>query len=655
MRNLQLDKLILDNFKGMRDLELDLEGKSAQLVGANETGKTTIFDAFSWLLFDQDSKGNSNFKIKTMKDGEAIHHLDHSVLGYFYIEGAEDGRMKLKKTYKEKYRKKRGQDGEKFTGHTNDYYIDGVPVKKGEYDDMLDDMIGQEILQILSNPRFFSEELHWKDRRMILKEVVEDPSRDEVSAQVDEDLTGFLNAFGSSEVEDFRKVQKNRIKELNEELDIIPERIDEAEDGIPDLELSREEIKERLSGLREKKEELKEDLEEVRADSGASKIRKKIRELETEMDEIERNYRGKIKDRIADAKDDKRKLKSRYEEAAGKRTNKKNKLSKLKQKSDEIEEKISVAEKKITREKGKEFEEGEKVCPTCGQELPKDEIEEKRKKFNRRKVERIDEYQEKLDKFEDKKVEVNEKISRLKQDIPELKDEANKLEDELESKSEEISELKLRLEGFKDLEEYQSKAEKKENLEAKLVKEESPTAMEKDIKIKLDKVEENIKKGERRLGKWDTKESQLQKVENLKKEQKELSKELDKRQKLLHQAELFDRARYQLLEDKVNEKFDMATFQLFEEQVNGGIKEVCEAEYGGVPYSAINSAAKIQVGIDIINTLQDYYEFIAPIFIDNRESVTEIPETRAQVISLVVEEGVEPIELRSGSRGKVLV
>ncbi len=588
-----------------------------------------------------------------MKDGEAIHHLDHSVLGYFYIEGKEDSRMKLKKTYKEKYRKKRGQDGDKFTGHTNDHYIDGVPVQKGEYDDMLDDLVGQETLQILSSPRYFSEELHWKDRRRILKEVVEDPTRDEVAAQVDECLTGFLNAFGSSEVENFRKIQKSEIKELNEELDILPERIDEAEDGIPDLDLSREDIKEKLAGLRGKKDELNEELAEIRSNSGANKIKQKIRELEGEMDDIKRNYRGEVKDKIADVEDDKRKLRSQHKESADKYTKYKNKVSKLEQKSDELEEKISVVEEKLNREKSKEFEEDKKICPTCGQDLPEEEIEVKRKKFNRRKVKRIDKYQKKVEKLETKKKEAGEEIEELQHKIPKLEEKVNELDEKLEDKKEEALELKSRLEDFKDLEKYQSRVKRKEELETKLAKEESPMSMGKEIEDKLEKIGKNIKKGERKLGKWDTKERQLEKVKDLKEKQKELSKELDERQKLLHQAELFDRARYQLLEDKVNERFDMATFQLFEEQVNGGIKEVCEAKYDGVPYSAINSAAKVQVGIDIINTLQDYYEFIAPIFIDNRESVTEIPETRAQVISLVVEEGVEPIELRAGSRERI--
>ncbi|MNP21080.1 hypothetical protein D3C76_1136850 [compost metagenome] len=52
----------------------------------------------------------------------------------------------------------------------------------------------------------------------------------------------------------------------------------------------------------------------------------------------------------------------------------------------------------------------------------------------------------------------------------------------------------------------------------------------------------------------------------------------------------------------------------------------------------LNSAARTNVGIDIINALSDHYGFSAPIFIDNAESVTQLVDTDAQVIRLVVSE-----------------
>jgi hypothetical protein len=42
------------------------------------------------------------------------------------------------------------------------------------------------------------------------------------------------------------------------------------------------------------------------------------------------------------------------------------------------------------------------------------------------------------------------------------------------------------------------------------------------------------------------------------------------------------------------------------------------------------------VGMDIIKTLQEHYGFTVVVFIDNRESIVELPKMDCQVISLIV-------------------
>ncbi|WP_432613310.1 hypothetical protein [Bacillus subtilis] len=58
-----------------------------------------------------------------------------------------------------------------------------------------------------------------------------------------------------------------------------------------------------------------------------------------------------------------------------------------------------------------------------------------------------------------------------------------------------------------------------------------------------------------------------------------------------------------------------------------------------MPYSSgLNNAARINVGLDIINTLNDYYRITAPIFVDNSEAVTKLINTNSQILSLIVSE-----------------
>lgn len=68
MSTITLKSLLLVNFKGVRELRLDFTQQVTVISGENGTGKTTIFDAFHWLLFGKDSTGrsDSNFNIKTI-------------------------------------------------------------------------------------------------------------------------------------------------------------------------------------------------------------------------------------------------------------------------------------------------------------------------------------------------------------------------------------------------------------------------------------------------------------------------------------------------------------------------------------------------------------------------------------------------------------
>ena len=107
----------------------------------------------------------------------------------------------------------------------------------------------------------------------------------------------------------------------------------------------------------------------------------------------------------------------------------------------------------------------------------------------------------------------------------------------------------------------------------------------------------------------------------------------------LYLTEEFIRTKVNLLEEKINGMFQYARFNLFKTNINGGLEEICETTYKGVGYSAgLNNAARINVGLDIINTLSKHYGILAPIFIDNAEAVTKLIPTDSQTISLIVSE-----------------
>lgn len=129
----------------------------------------------------------------------------------------------------------------------------------------------------------------------------------------------------------------------------------------------------------------------------------------------------------------------------------------------------------------------------------------------------------------------------------------------------------------------------------------------------------------------------LKRIEELKEEERKMADDYNEVEQQSFLIEEFIRTKMNLMEERINSKFKYARFKLFEEQVNGGLTETCETLYEGVPYSkGLNNAARINVGLDIINTLNEHYGISAPIFVDNSEAVTNLIDVNAQVISLIV-------------------
>ncbi|MFS8541495.1 MAG: ATP-binding protein, partial [Tissierellales bacterium] len=178
MNEIKLLELTLRNFKGIRQFTLSPNGLNANVYGDNATGKTTLMDAFLWLLFDKDSQNSSNFNIKTLdQDGNVIHGLEHEVTAKLSIDGKV---VELQKIYKEKWTKKRGEAERTLTGHITDYYINGVPKKKTEYESYLNNIIDENTFRILTNPLYFNTSLHWKQRRALVMKICGEVDQEEI-------------------------------------------------------------------------------------------------------------------------------------------------------------------------------------------------------------------------------------------------------------------------------------------------------------------------------------------------------------------------------------------------------------------------------------------------------------------------------------------
>src|SRR5690606_2110005 len=191
-------------FKGIRNFELNTQEKDVNVFGDNAAGKTTLADAFMWLLFDKDSSNRKDFQIKTLKpDGEPEHGLEHIVEAILELEDRQQ--IALKKVFQEKWQKKRGSATAEFTGHTTNHFVDGVPVQKKEYDARIAEIADENIFRLLTDPRYFNEVLHWTDRRKLLLEVCGDVSDEEVISS-QKALNALKDILGNRTIEQQRKI-----------------------------------------------------------------------------------------------------------------------------------------------------------------------------------------------------------------------------------------------------------------------------------------------------------------------------------------------------------------------------------------------------------------------------------------------------------------
>lgn len=165
MKKIEIKKLSLLNFKGIRKLEINYFAKETKIFGDNATGKTSIFDAFSWLLFGKDSNDRTQFEIKTLdKNNNVIHKLDHEVSAILLIDDEE---VALSRTLKEKWVKKRGALEAEYTGNETSYTWDEVPVSAGEFSKKISEIVDENVFKLITSPTAFNS-LKWQDQRQEL-------------------------------------------------------------------------------------------------------------------------------------------------------------------------------------------------------------------------------------------------------------------------------------------------------------------------------------------------------------------------------------------------------------------------------------------------------------------------------------------------------
>lgn len=633
---MKLTKLELLNFKGLKTFAIDING-DVVIRGGNATGKTTVFDSVCWLLFGKDSLDRAGFEIKTLEAGDPIHKVNHEVTGTFTLD--EGGTIQLQRVYREKYSSPRGGEVT-MTGHTTDYFVDGVPKKEKEYKEIVNSLVDENIFKLITNPLYFNETYSWQNRRKLLLEMCGDISDEDVIASHD-DLKVLTDILSGHSVDDHRKVVASKKATINKELDMLPVRIDEALRVKPEVTADPEVLRINIDTLNADIEKLENDkallqnghsIVDKRAELKAVQRKIMAREAELQMDQkkqlaIKSNEYGSVLAEInrltAKIEDTKR----RIDESAATINLIQDLIGELTIQRSQINAETFVADI-------------DDHCPTCGQKLPAEQIQDAYAKaeanYNLKKSKQLE--------------EIERSIALKEQDIEGIKKRDANLEpiETLEAliKAKELlrgtiaEELeKLTVPVLDDDSEYASLKAEEFMLQMAIDEDNSDHSeeiAELEIKISANKTERM--KLEQELNKFAEIKRVDIRVSELEAKQAELSEEKMKLDEASYLMDEFVKAKVNMLEESINARFKLARFKMFNVMLNGNVEECCETTYKGVPYRSMNNAARINVGLDIINALTSYFKVSAPVFIDNAEAVTDFIPVNSQTIKLIVDE-----------------
>ena len=634
---MRLISLRLRNFKGLREFTLDTKGRNVSVYSDNGVGKTTLVDAFTFCLFGKDSANRTDFEVLPLgPDGKRLIEITEALVEVVLSTDPEHlgvDPVTFKRIYSEKWVKRRGSTAPELAGHSTALFIDGVPQKEKDYKARVAALIDETRFRLLTNPRHFNDFLPWQERRRILLEVCGDVPDAEVVAS-EKALAELPGILGKYSADDYRKIAQGKRTDLNKALAEIPTRIDEAQRALPDgmtgvVPDTRPLLEMRATLLNKKAS--------IQAGGGVAEKTKELREVEAQILQMENQHTARIERDRSGLRQQIEALRTAIQEDEA--------LSNLARHAIAANEAVIADSEAALAELAKAYREVaastfsvDATCPTCGQQMPADRIEAARAEWNLARAKRL----ENIGETGKRRKEAIEAARQSKDRNAATIDQAGQRSSvralDRQSVQDRLLTLDETIKARPASPEYLALHNRKRQLMdtiALLQAGSNPDTSEIDRSIAA--LDEQIAAAEKAQAQAKQRDQGLQRIEQLRADQRRLAAELEQIEKALYLMDLFTRTKVAMLTDKINGRFKMARFKLFEQQVNGGLAPVCETTYNGVPWSGgLNNGAQIAVGLDIIGTLSEFYGVKCPVWIDNHESVLHLPDMTCQVISLYV-------------------
>lgn len=631
--------LHLENFRGIKELDIEFAGHNTDIYGANGTGKTTIANAICWLLLDRAATDEKDFNPKTT----GAHDLHHKASMKLDCNGTI---VTLAKDFYEIWTQKKGSATKSFSGHTTDYYINEVPSKQKEYDAMVESICGVDIdkIKMLTLHGYFIEGLKNDERRRMLFEICGDVSDDEVmDANGLGELRTILKMPGTTDqtysIAEYKKIATAQKRKLNATLEVIPARIDEASKLMPEVLDSESVLRKQLTNLYKKQDDISRRKQEALAADSDTMTAQQINDLQLKIERRKLEYMQESNKANEAAYAELAELKKKKSSLESENASLIRKTEDGKKEIERMETMRELLLSDYAKVQAEQWDEDDGICPTCGQPLPSERVEQLREEFNLKKSRKKEEINKRGQACSATKIQ--ELQSRIDAADDEVKANLQKVEN-LTQEIERVTAAIIAPAPFETTEDYTSlHAQIRALRDNQQSADDKKAAIAKSFDEQLAGVSETIRAVSKELAQIDQAKEIKARIQSLEEEQRQTAETLEQVEYGIHLCEEFVRCKAAMVTDNINSRFKTIHFKLFEDQINGGLKEICEPTIRNnagqwVRYKSANTAAKANAELEIIDVLNKHFKTDLPVVMDRAESVSEVSGFSGQLIRLIV-------------------
>lgn len=635
-------KIIVENFMCYAHEEFNFFDLT-KILAMNGKGKSSIATAYNWCLFNCDYELKDNPVVRREIDGKSVDDMDTSVELALDVDGKE---VTMKKVQKRTYSKDRSSYKD-----DNKYFINDVPKTLKDFNAYLG--VDMDVFKMCSNINgFLNQKL--ADMREYLFNLVEYVSDIDVARQQTElsQLVSLLSKYTAEELLAMNKATKTKI---TKDLPILDGQIKEKERDIQlkqaidvsDIELQKHSLKEQIADCVAKQTDNDKLMSEYdKASADIINLKFELNDMGRKANEENFKQRRRIDDEIVDVK---RKI---------------DEISRsIKTANDEIEKANAVigrytlelqeARGTWTKLHEMQFDENEKICQMCGQELPADKVELLIKNFESKKASALESEAERGNKIKFLVDSEKESVAKLNEEIAAYKSEKDKQEKKLKDLESQLAAIPAEID-VTGTDEYKALEQQIAEKEQAMCKANDISAVKSELKAQETDLRRQLSDCENQIAKSDTAADE-QRLEELKKTRLDSEQNKANAEKILALLEELDKAKNEILSEAINCHFELVEWQLFELAKNGNYKSVCIPKIDGksILTTVSNKGNRILGRVDICKSIQKISSISCPIFLDDSESLSTDNQKRvagmvdSQLIMLIVNDS-EKLEIVEG-------